>query len=196
MLYTILRFISALLCKIFFRIEVRGKENMPKKGGFILASNHFSYLDPIILGVVSPRKLNYMARHDLFFNRFFGQLLLSLGVFPVKRNSADRPALKQAIKGLSKGRPLLLFPEGTRQGGPNPAPLEPLAGVGYLAAKANVPVIPAHIKGTDKALPKGARYIKPAKICVCFGKQINIERGLPYQETARLIMAKIRQLPC
>lgn len=196
MLYTVLRFISILLCKLFFRIKVYGEKNIPKNGGFILASNHTSYLDPIILGVVSSRKLNFMARHDLFLNPFFGLLLSRLGAFPVRRNSADRSALREAIKRLSGGKALVLFPEGTRLSGLNVEPPDPLAGVGFLATKANVSVIPAYIKGTDKALPKGAKYIKPGRIYVCFGRQINIEGRLPYQEITQLIMANIRQLSC
>lgn len=196
MLYTILRFLSIVLCKIFFRIKVCGRENIPKKKGFILASNHLSYLDPIILGICSPRKLNFMARHDLFFNHFFGWLILRVGAFPVQRNSADRSALGEAIRRLKAGGGLLLFPEGRRQSGLDAVPLEPLAGVGYLAAKTDTAVIPAYIKGTDRAMPKGAKFIRPGRIEVYFGRQINIERRLPYQQIARLIMAKIRQLSC
>ncbi|MDI6605598.1 MAG: lysophospholipid acyltransferase family protein [Candidatus Omnitrophota bacterium] len=196
MIYTVLRFISLILCRLFFRIEVYGKKNIPEKGGFILASNHSSYLDPIILGVFCPRKLNFMARHDLFLNRFFGLLLSQVGAFPVKRNSADRSALKEALKRLSCGKALVLFPQGRRSSGLSAESSDFLAGVGFLAAKTNLPVIPAFIKGTDKALPKGAKCIKPGRICVCFGRQINIERGLPYQEITQLIMARIRQLSC
>jgi len=195
MLYTVLRFFSVVLCRLFFRLRLYGEENIPEKEGFILASNHCSYLDPIVLGVACKRKLNFMARHDLFLNRFSRWLFLRLGAFPVKRNTADRSALKEALRRLNRGGGLVLFPQGRRQSGldsRNP----PLAGVGYLAAKADVAVIPAYIKGSDQAMPKGARYIKPARVSVYFGRQINIERRLPYQEATRLIMANIKQLSC
>jgi 1-acyl-sn-glycerol-3-phosphate acyltransferase len=89
---------------------------------------------------------------------------------------------------------LLLFPEGTRQSQGEALPAQ--AGIGFLAAKLDCPVIPAFIKGSEEALPKGAKFIRPAKISVCFGQQIFIERRMPYQEIAQLIMARIRHLSC
>jgi 1-acyl-sn-glycerol-3-phosphate acyltransferase len=124
---------------------VFGKKHIPKVGGFILASNHVSYLDPIALGVSSPRKLNYMARHDLFFNHWFSWLLSSVGSFPVKRDSADTSAIKEAMRRLTNGEPLVLFPEGSRRF--NGKSSEPQPGIGFLASKLNIPVIPAFIKG-------------------------------------------------
>ena len=194
MSYFIGRLICFLVLKTLFRIKVYGKENIPKRGAFILASNHASFLDPPTLGVACPRKLNFMARHDLFSNRLFSWLLTSWGVFPVKRNSADLSALKEAIQRLKDGEALLLFPEGSR--GFEGASFEPQPGIGFLAAKVNVPVIPAFVKGTEKALPKEAKFFKPARISVCFGKQIPIERGMPYQTIANLTMDNIRHLSC
>lgn len=162
-----------------------------------MASNHLSHLDPVVLGVACPRKLNFMARHDLFLNRFFGGLISRLGAFPVRRNTADRSALKEAIERLNRGGGLLLFPEGTRQSaGTGDKDSVPQAGIGFLAAKVDVPVIPAYIKGTQAALPKGARRIKPGRVSVSFGEKINFERRLPYHEIAQVIMANITQLSC
>src|SRR3989338_4704218 len=114
MTYTVSRFICLLISKFFFRIGWQGRENIPKKGGFIIASNHVSYLDPVMVGIASPRKLNYMARHDLFLNPVFSRWLFSVGAFPVKRKTEDISALKEAIKRVKEGRGLLLFPEGER----------------------------------------------------------------------------------
>jgi len=190
MLYTVLRFLCALIFKTVFRLEVRGKEYIPKKGGFILAANHISYLDPIAVGVACPRKLNFMARHDLFANRWFSWLLSNVGAFAIKRDSADLSALKEAMQRLRCGEPLVLFPEGSRRF--NGTSVEPQPGIGFLAMKLNVPVIPALIKGTEIALPKRAKFIRPVKVSVHFGKQILIERGMTYQEIAQLIMERIR----
>ncbi len=196
MLYSILRFISMLLCKVLFRVKVYGKKNIPKKGGFILASNHSSHLDPVVLGVVCPRKLNFMAKQELFLNPFFAGLMFQLGAFPVKRNSADRSALKEAMKRLERGGGLVLFPEGSRQAAAIAQGPAPQAGIGFLAAKVNVPVIPAYIKGTQTALPKGAKFIRPGRVYVSFGQKLDIERRLPYHEIASMIMANITQLSC
>ncbi len=192
MAYYVLRFLSFLILKIFFRIEASGTENIPESGGFILASNHVSHLDPIALGVSCPRDLSYMARDDLFFNPIFSWLLTSCNAFPVKRNSADFSALKEAIVRVKSGGGLVIFPEGTRK--PNGISLQPQAGIGFLASKLNVPVLPVFVKGTEIALPKGAHKIKPTKVFVYFGKKIEIERGRPYQDIARTIMASINTL--
>jgi len=194
MVYTILRLTACFVFKILFRFEVKGREHIPKKGGFILASNHISYLDPIALGVISFRKLSFMARHDLFCNPFFSWLLTACGVFPVKRDSIDSAALKEALRRLKSAHALAIFPEGRRV--PEGTTVRPQAGIGFLAVKADVPVIPVFIKGTGKALPKGAKIIRPEKVFVYIGKQISIERRLPYQEIAQRIMENIRQLSC
>lgn len=192
MLYNILKAIATLILKIVFRLRVFGKKYIPQEGGFIIASNHFSYLDPIAIGVACPRRLNFMARDDLFYNPFFSWLMTTLGAFPVKRHSPDSSALKEAIKRVRNGQPLVLFPEGTR--GPGGLSLGPQAGIGFLVAKLDVPVIPAFVKGTDRALPKGARFIRPKRIFVYFGKEICIERRQPYQDISRRIMEEIRRL--
>lgn len=194
MLYNILRLLAILILKLFFSIETKGREFIPRKDGFILASNHVSYLDPIVLGAACPRKLNFMARHDLFFNPLFSWLLSTLGTFPVKRNSADLSALKEAMRRLKDGRALVLFPEGTRRVNSASGVAQP--GIGFLAAKVKVPVIPVFIRGTERALPKGAKLIRPNKILVYFGKQIFIERRLPYQDIAQEIIEDIRRLSC
>lgn len=194
MLYDISRLLLLLLFKIFFRIRASGCENIPKKGGFILASNHTSYLDPIALGVASPRKLNFMAKHDLFIYPLFSRLLMAVGAFPVKRDSPDASALKEAIRRLKKGKALVLFPEGSRK--VNAVSFEPQPGIGFLAVKSEVCVVPAFIKGTDTALPKGARFIRPSRINVQFGQQISIERRQPYSDIAIQIWQEINRLSC
>lgn len=194
MFYLIIRQIAFFGLKAIFKIQIEGKKNIPKKGGFILVSNHVSYLDPVALGAVCPRKLSFMARHDLFFNPFLGWLISRLGAFPVKRNTADLSSLREAIRRLKNGRGLLLFPEGSRSR--NGIAFAPQPGVGFLAARLNVPVIPAFIKGSDEALPKGSKFFRFKPILVRFGAQISLERRMPYQDIAMKIMENIRHLSC
>lgn len=177
-----------------FGLKAHGRQNIPKRGGFILASNHVSYLDPIIVGSACPRKLNYMARHDLFYNRFFSWWLDAVDTFPVKRDTADLSAIKEAMRRVKAGKGLLLFPEGRRKDANSTSFGKPQAGVGFLADKLDVPVIPVFVKGSEKAFPRGAKFIQPTKVDVYFGKQIKIERGLPYQDIAEEIMKNIRHL--
>ena len=196
MLYSISRFIFFVLLQLFCGIEIKGKERIPSQGGFILASNHVSYLDPIVLGIACPRKMNYMAKDTLFRNPLLAWWLGAVGVFPVRRDSADYSALKQSLFRLRKGKGLLIFPEGTRQVRGILGVAQP--GVGFLAARTNLPVIPSFIKGTDAVLPKGSRFIRPRKISVCFGQEIVIERreSPDYQEIADKIMLSIGHLAC
>jgi 1-acyl-sn-glycerol-3-phosphate acyltransferase len=194
MTYRITRFLALLMCKILFRIKVYGRNHIPKQGGFILASNHVSYLDPISLAVACPRRISFMAKYELFRNPLFSRYLNLLEAFPLKRDSADITALKEAMRRLKNGGGLLLFPQGSR--GFEEASPEPQPGVGFLASRAAVPVVPAYVKGTDKALPRGAKFIRPKNITVYFGEQISIERRMPYKDIALSIMEEIRRLSC
>lgn len=191
MLYVLFRSIFVLIFKILFQVKAFGKNNLPARGGFILASNHRSYLDPIVLGVASPRKLNFMAKEELFHQPIFSRLISAVGAFPVKRSSADLSALKEAMHRVKAGGVLVVFPQGSRRFDGRSE--QPHAGIGFLAVKLNVPVIPAFIRGTEQALPKGAKFIRCCRICVHFGRQIHIEKGLSYQEIADEVMHSIQQ---
>lgn len=194
-LYAILRFLVKALTKIIFRLEVEGRNNIPVKGGFILASNHASYLDPIVLGVACPRKLSYMARHDLFSVPFLGALMLRAGAFPLRRDYADVGSIKEALRRLAQAAGLVLFPEGSRSLGGLAEKAEP--GVGFIAAKSGVPVVPTFIEGTNKALARGARFIRPAKVRVYFGKPVNAEADRlknNYGEFAIRIIQEIKRI--
>jgi 1-acyl-sn-glycerol-3-phosphate acyltransferase len=194
MTYRLTRLLALLLWKLFFRIKAYGRDNIPKRGGFILASNHVSYLDPISLSVACPRRISFMAKQELFRNKLFARYLHLLEAFPLKRDCADISALKEAIRRLENGSGLLLFPQGSR-GFETDSP-EAQPGVGFLASRVNVPIVPAFVKGTDMALPRGAKFIKPRNITVYFGEQISIERRMPYKDIALSIMEEIRRLSC
>jgi len=192
-MYRFSRFVLLVILKIFFLFEVRGKENIPKKGGFILAANHVSYLDPVALGAACQRAVHFMARDNLFLKPVLKSWLKAVEVIPLKRDAADLSAIKTGLRIVYTGGGLALFPEGRRRTKVDMY-LDPEPGVGFLAAKGGVPVIPAFIAGTYIAMPRQARSLRLAKISVCFGEEIHIERGRPYQETSDLIMAKIKQL--
>jgi 1-acyl-sn-glycerol-3-phosphate acyltransferase len=179
----------------YMRLDVKGRENVPKKGGFILVSNHVSNLDPIALGLACPGNVNFMAKEELFHPFFWGWILRLVNCFPLKRKGADLWAIREAIRRVSHGGGgLLIFPEGTRSlDGKLGKGQE---GVGFLVDKLNVPVIPAFVKGTLKAMPKGAVFPRPLKISVEFGKQIPLERRVAYSDVAVKVMQAIKQLSC
>ena len=165
---------------------------MPAQGGFILAANHISNLDPIAVGVASPYPLNFMVKEELFANRLSSWFFSKLGCFPVKRGSADLHAIKEAIRRLKAGGVLCIFPEGRRQEIDATQDAQPRRGVGFLAAKLGVQVLPAFVEGTEGILPRGRKFIRPGRIKVTFGKLIHVDRELPSEEAAELIMRQIR----
>ena len=113
-MYAIIRFFGWLAYKIYFNISFEGKENIPKKGGFIFASNHRSYADPVIISLPVRSRFAYMAKKELFVNPFMRALIKSLGAFPVDRGADGIKAVETSMKMLESGRNLLIFPEGTR----------------------------------------------------------------------------------
>jgi 1-acyl-sn-glycerol-3-phosphate acyltransferase len=174
MSYFISRLILKLFFKIYLRMRVYGRENIPKNGAFILASNHVSYLDPPVLGCACPRPLNYMAKEELFRNWAFGALLRSYHVFPVRRGEGDPGAIKEAMRRLKAGGILLVFPEGTRSETGQIQKAQ--VGIGYLGLMAGVPILPAYVEGAREVLPRGAKGIRPAAVSVYFGKMIEPSR--------------------
>lgn len=178
MMYFIVRNFLKLFFIIFMGFRVYRKEKVPKKGAFILASNHVSHLDPPALASASPRILYFMARHTLFENRLFGWLIGSCNSFPVRRGEADMGAMKKAIRLLKSGKSLLIFPEGTRSETGEMADAQP--GLGYLSLMSDAPILPAYVVGTDKAMPKGSHRIKLGRVSVYFGDMILPQKlGLP-----------------
>jgi 1-acyl-sn-glycerol-3-phosphate acyltransferase len=151
-------------------MTVEGRENVPKEGIFVLAPTHRSILDTPIASVVTRRRMRFMGADKYWKNKAFGRLLTALGGFPVSRGSADREALKRSITVLEGGEPLVLFPEGERKAGPIVQPL--FDGATYIAVKAGAPIIPVGIGGSERAMPKGAKFIRPSKLHVVVGKPI------------------------
>jgi len=165
--YRILHVIIFILAKIIFRLRVVGHSNIPKRGGVIIAANHVSYLDPPLIACSMFRMVNFMAMAELFKNPIWGTLYRILGAFPVRREEADVGAIRHAIRLLKKGKVLLIFPEGTRSY--DGSLQEPKGGTGMIAALSRAKVVPTFIKGTEKALPRGAWRLKMTPVTVYFG---------------------------
>jgi 1-acyl-sn-glycerol-3-phosphate acyltransferase len=165
--YAIGRAVSVGSLTMWNRIKVHGGEHIPEMGAFILAPVHRSNLDTPYAAATTRRRLRFMGKDSLWKVRPAGWLLSALGGFPVTRGSADREALKRCLDLLRAGEPLVLFPEGERKSGPLVHPL--FDGPAYLASKANVPIVPVGIGGSERAMPKGARWIRPVKVHVVVG---------------------------
>ncbi|MDP4735687.1 MAG: 1-acyl-sn-glycerol-3-phosphate acyltransferase [Ilumatobacteraceae bacterium] len=149
---------------------VYGRENIPQSGAFILAPIHRSNVDTPIVSVVTKRRLRFMGKDSLWKIKPIGAVLSALGGFPVTRGTADLEALKRCLAVLALGEPLVMFPEGTRQSGPNIHPL--FDGAAYLSIKSGVPIIPVGFGGTEGVMPKGSKKVLPKKCSVVVGKPI------------------------
>jgi 1-acyl-sn-glycerol-3-phosphate acyltransferase len=168
--YQVVRAAVAGFCRVWMRATVEGRENVPTEGAFILAPAHRSNMDTPIAACVTRRRLRYMGKDTLWKKQPYRWLLSSLGGFPVTRGSADREALKRCIQVLQAGEPLVLFPEGERKSGPLIQPL--FDGAAYVASRAQVPIVPVGIGGSERVMPKGAKFIYPRKVHLVIGKPL------------------------
>jgi len=168
--YSLLWVTGFIIFKLFFCLKIKGKNKVPKKGGALIVANHRSYLDPIVLALLIPRKMNFMAKEELFHNQAFGYLITKLGAFPLKREKMDKRAYLKALEVLKEGKILVLFPEGTRSRSGKLGKLK--EGPVRIALSSNVPLIPVVLKGTEKILPPGAKFIRWGKIKVEVGEPL------------------------
>lgn len=187
MIYRFSRFICLVFCRIFLRLTVRGRECIPADGPFILAANHVSYLDPVVVGTATRRTLCFLAKEELFRVPLLGKWIRMVGVVPIRRDNADIRALKAALSALKSGRPVALFPEGRRH-----EVEKPKAGVGFLYRKSGVPVIAAHISGTERAFPPEAKMIRPCRVTVTFSRMDNIAPDDDYEAISRKVFIRIK----
>lgn len=174
--YRVARTVVVGFCKLWFRIEVDGRERLPPSGAYVIAPVHRSNLDTPFASAVASRRVRFIGKDSLWKPRWSAWLLSSLGGFPVTRGSVDREALMRSIEVLSGGEPLVLFPEGERKSGPLVQPL--FDGAAYVASKCGVPIVPVGIGGSERAMPKGAKWIRPRKVHVIIGDPLwPTERG-------------------
>jgi 1-acyl-sn-glycerol-3-phosphate acyltransferase len=162
-LYNALRWFAIGVFALVARVHLRNRHNVPKHGPYIIAANHLSWTDIPLVPMYLPGKVVYMAKEESFHGTF-GWLVRFLGAFPVKRGEGDRQALKAASEQLKRGKVLIIFPEGTRSKTQTMA--KGHAGLGMIALRANVPVVPVAIWGSENALKK-------------FGTEITISYGEP-----------------
>ena len=162
--------------RLYFRMTITGRENIPGSGPYILAANHSSYLDGFVVGAAVP----YATFENLYFlgiSKFFAgsikQVFASIShVIPIDAEAYLNRALQMSSYVIGRGMSLCIFPEGGRSYGDEMLPFK--KGVGVLAIEKNIPVIPVYIEGSTKALPRGAAFIKAEKIRVNFGKPFTV----------------------
>ncbi|MFZ4811767.1 MAG: lysophospholipid acyltransferase family protein [Ilumatobacteraceae bacterium] len=190
--YQTARFVVVMFCRVWCRMSIDGREHVPSDGPFLLAPVHRSILDSPIASGVTGRRMRFMGADKYWNHRAFGRLLSALGGFPVTRGSADREAIRRCVAVLERGEPLVLFPEGERKAGPVVQPL--FDGATYIAVKAGVPIVPVGIAGSERAMPKGAKWIRPSKVHVVIGSPIVLDgalRGRAQREAIRSLSSEL-----
>ena len=181
-LYAAVRALVVALARVWFRLEVVGREHVPE-GPFVLGPVHRSNIDFLLVAAVTRRRMRYMGKHTIWNYRALGWLSSTLGAFPVHRGSADREALRRCEAALSGGEPLVMFPEGTRRSGPEVDEL--FDGPAFVAARAGVPIVPVGIGGSEAAMPRGAKGIRPVKIVLVIGEPVPAPTGADGKRPSR-----------
>ena len=192
--YEKLRPVGKAIAKMLYKIEYVGLENIPEKGGLIIASNHVNALDPVFISIaVEDRQLHFMGKKELFENPVSKWALSTLNGFPIVRGGADSQALEYAIRIPKEGYVLGIFPEGTRS--KNFKPARAKSGVALIAKEAKADVLPVSIYTSDN-MKKGT------KLTIRFGEVIPYEKlGLSedasreeIKNCAKFIMEEITKL--
>ncbi len=169
--YGLFHGLSRLVYQIFFRGDVAGLENLPREGGYIVAVNHASLLDPPIVGIFLENQVSFFARKTLWKPGIASWWLDAVGTIPVDRDGGTSlDAIKRVLRSLSHDRAVIVFPEGTRsQDGELQAPRP---GVGFIACKAHVPVVPARIFGSFEAYGRSGGLQLGSPVSVTYGKPL------------------------
>lgn len=159
--------LTVLLRLLIYRVRYTGRENLPPEGGWIVACNHRSFVDPVLLAQGIPRQVFYMGKAEIFKVPVLGKIVSWLGVFPVSRGTGDTSAVDHAVEKLRQGGLLGIFPEGTRSSGEAPGRFK--SGMAHIAKSAGVGIIPCAVIFKGK---------------MGFGKKIEIRYGkpIPHQE--------------
>ncbi len=189
------RYIVSPFYRLFTRVKVIGKENIPKEDGALVCCNHIGINDIFLLGCVFPRQIHFLAKKEWFSNPFLRALFTSLGAIKLDRGGRDVGALKNAIKSINDGKLVAIFPQGHRYPGVNPAETPAKSGAGLIAYRSEANVLPVCIKTKD------VKYKFMRKIEVIIGKPMkysdfNFTEGgsYEYKEATDKIFAKICEL--
>jgi 1-acyl-sn-glycerol-3-phosphate acyltransferase len=190
--YRLFRRAMILLCRLLFGYTLHGGDRVPAEGPLIVASNHGQYADPVLVCVAVPRRVQWMAKKELFvfpFRAFFR----FIGSFPVDREGGGRGAIRAAIAYLAEGWALGIFPEGTHRG--DEASKKAKSGVVVLASRGNAPVLPVHVG----RLPGLLGRLRGERLHIFVGEPIELDEklrgGAAYREAAEQIMRTIYALP-
>ncbi len=195
-LYLIGKMLVGAFFRLFTRLQVKGRENVPRKGAVLIVSNHLNFNDPPLLGTFLGRRVAFMAKEELFRFPPLGFFLSILGAFPVRRGRLDRKVIRQSAQALAEGRALVMFPEATRS--PNARLQRAMPGSVLIASRQTVPILPVGIYGTEKL--KGLWFLRRPRVTLNIGPAVTLPKAggrLTKEELAEhteLIMRRIAAL--
>lgn len=191
--YQFFRLIFRIIFILWGSGRAFGLGRLPRSGPVVLACNHQSYLDPLIVALAPRRICHFMARDTLFGNRFGAAFLRFVNVFPVKRGSADIGAIKEALRRLKSGAVLITFPEGTRTLDGRIRPVQP--GIVAIARRAKCPIVPTIIEGAYELWPRDRKIPTLSRVWVMYGEPIpaKLLAELETDQAALLLTQRLRQ---
>ncbi len=205
MLKSVSRATLGPLARVLFRAKVSGKKNVPLHGPVILASNHLSFIDSVIITLLSPREVSFLAKDTYFTGRGLKGALSrvffqSIGAIPVKRGvgQAAQDALNAGLELLHDEKAFAIYPEGTRS--LDGRLYRGKTGVAWLALQSGAPVVPVGLKGTNEVQPVGSKGIRLAKISISFGPPLDLrhhgkaDSGRARRHATDEVMAAIQKL--
>lgn len=184
--------------RTFFRYKYYGAENVPATGPILMLSNHTSLLDPMIIGVGSPRPVAFLGKAELFDNAFVGYFIKHWGTYPLHRERVDASAVRIAMRVIRDNQVLCIFPEGTRTLTGQLQEFKP--GTSKLALRMRAPIVPVGIIGGFEAFGKQSKLPRfGTKIVVRFGKPFELDWDMPstpenIQHASDLIRERVAQL--
>ncbi|HEX7461458.1 MAG TPA: lysophospholipid acyltransferase family protein [Dermatophilaceae bacterium] len=205
MLYLLTRTLVAPVARLIYRPVIEGRENIPRSGPLLLASNHLSFIDSFVIPLVTPRRVVFLAKSEYFTGTgirgvWMRWLFTAMGAVPVQRGSlvAAQDELDSALAVLKKGLAFGIYPEGTRSR--DGRLYRGRTGVAWLALTADCPVVPVALKGTQDIQPVGSRVLRIRRIAVRFGEPLDFghlrgaKPGPARREATDAIMEAIREL--
>lgn len=190
-MFHFVQIIAAMPVRMFYPTKIIGKKNIPK-GACILSSNHTSNMDAVIFALKTWEKKYYLAKKELFKNKFMGFFLKKFGAIKIDRQSSDVTAIKNCLKVLKEGKKLFIFPEGTRVQNENMELGEVKHGVAMFAIKAKVPIVPIFISKKPKPFRRNKIFIgEPFTLEEFYGKKLDNEE---LEKAGKIVTRKMNEV--
>jgi len=171
-LYRVFRGFLRRVVAPYLRLRSENAEVLELPGPTILAPVHRSNLDSVLIATLTSRRIRALGKESLFTTPGVGYVCAALGAIPVKRGAADKDAMKAALRLLSDGESMIVFPEGGRQHGNTIGPL--FDGAAWLASRTGARVVPIGVAGTEEVLPQGARRVHRSDVAIVVAEPMEL----------------------